>query len=427
MLESSHSTGLGRPRRLQGRRALARVLRESGTLRVEHAVDVALDLCDALAPAHENGLVHGQLAPHTVRLAFSFDRGPSDVQIFSLAAADGDSGPVDAAPLVAPEQKKLDRRIDVRVDIWAIAALVHVMVVGRPPAHDALFMPEGSVPRTLAAILDACLAADPERRPASVTVLAEAIASFASNPAERFERLADRRAVSERALKQKARLERRGLADMGDVLDRLDDNALRRARGTETATISSISAVLRTSTNEKDLDRLMSVVRENTDSARLETASRLPSLIDTEEDDEMVVPTTVRDEAYVPEAIAASPLVTAPMPMPSLPTTSPSVPAAHEVPVPAEPASSGGISTFVLGALAVCLVTTAIGFVVARMASEPSRSTAAAAPPAAAVDLRPASSTSATASGTPTLSASALPDAVLTVTPDSLPAAKKKR
>lgn len=464
---------LGRPRKPQGRRALARVLRELGALRVEHAVDIVLDVGDALVAAHENGIVHGQIATHTVQVAYSFEHGAKDVQIFALTP-EGDSGPAPAiTPLIAPEQRDRERKIDTRVDIWALGALLVTMITGRPPAPGAAKVPEGAMPRSLANVVESCLSVDPERRPANVIALAESIASFASSPPDRFEALATRRAVAERAQQQKERLERRGLADMPNVLDKLDDLAITRARGTETATIRS---VLDKPTNQRDLDRLMKVVRDNTEEARIEGASQLPSLLD-EDEDEMNIPTTMLDEGYIPEASMASPLTTiseevsrvtalpvgpveplvevlaqepTAQPVPTLVPPPPVQPQVETLPMvmPVAPseahradAPSGGVSKFLIAALMVCLATTVIGFIVARAASftppamgtiATAQASAAAAPAAPLVETaststsKPSSSAASTiTTSTPTFSPSSLPDAVLT--PDQLPSAKKKR
>ncbi|MBS2019030.1 MAG: hypothetical protein JST00_39550 [Deltaproteobacteria bacterium] len=439
-------------------------------MRVEHAVDIVLDVCDALVAAHENGIVHGQIAPHTVQVSFSFETGPRDVQIFSLTP-EGDSGPSPAlTPLIAPEQRDRERKLDARVDVWALGALLLTMVTGRPPSPGTVRVPNGAMPRSLADVVESCLSPDPERRPSTVIALAESIASFASSPPDRFEALAARRAVEERAKQQKERLERRGLADMPNVLDKLDDLALRRARGMESA---SIASVLDRPANERDLERLMKVVRENTEGSQ---ATQLTSLME-EDDDEMNVLTTMRDEGYIPSEPVGSPLTTLseevsrvtslPAPPPSVsrvapaaeetappplrteplvpPRTMPSAPAAHEVPISA-PSRPRNATWLVVAAVVVCVGTTVVGFFGARVASgtptpaapnaaaaattaappaiEPAPSAAPSASPKPIASARAATTASAT---TPTFSPSALPDAVLTVTPDSLPSAKKYR
>lgn len=233
------------------KRTLASILRQQRTLEVSDAVDVALDVCDALASAHFNGLVHGDLGPLCVRVAWPLDGAPQPVEIFSLARDDStanDAAAVQFAALLAPEQRDVRASmtprsappppassIDARVDIWAVGVLLHrmlggVVVGGRPSTLVR-------VPKALTQTIDACLAADPADRPQTVDELSERIASFASSPALRFERLAHRRAVSAR---MRVARELRRTRDTSHVLDRLDELALDRAKQEEPSLRSEI-------------------------------------------------------------------------------------------------------------------------------------------------------------------------------------------
>src|SRR4051812_4263994 len=62
---------LGRPRKVREKRTLAAWLRERGVFSTAHGVEIALDICEALSVAHENGVIHGQLGLSCVRLAFA--------------------------------------------------------------------------------------------------------------------------------------------------------------------------------------------------------------------------------------------------------------------------------------------------------------------------------------------------------------------
>lgn len=217
----------------QEKRTLASVLQEHRAIPTAQAVDVALDVCDALAAAHANGVVHGDLGPQCIRLAWPPDAGAErgqragGIDIFARADGSGATPHKQLAAIVAPEQREVGRVIDVRTDVFAVGSLLHrmlggVVLNGRPSTLVR-------VPRTLVQIIDACMAEDVNERPESVDVLTEKLASYASSPADRFQRLAARRAAAE---KLAAALAREGVREAHDALDRLDNAALTRAKVT---------------------------------------------------------------------------------------------------------------------------------------------------------------------------------------------------
>lgn len=179
----------------QEKRSLASILRDYGPLSVVDAVDVALDVCDGLANAHANGVVHGDLGLHRVRTVWP--RVPGEcVDIFSLGESDSAAFAFRASAiggLVAPEQRD-GRVVDTRADVWAVGALLHWMIAGSPPVVESLHQTLSKAPRSLLVTIEACLDVDPAKRPQSVDEIAEVIGSLASSPPERFEQLARRRA-----------------------------------------------------------------------------------------------------------------------------------------------------------------------------------------------------------------------------------------
>src|SRR5690348_2874392 len=90
------------------KRSLAAILRDHGPLRVVDAVDLVLDLCDELANAHMNGVVHGDLGVHRVRTVWPRTPGQS-VDIFALGETDTAAFEFRASAggiMVAPEQRQ---------------------------------------------------------------------------------------------------------------------------------------------------------------------------------------------------------------------------------------------------------------------------------------------------------------------------------
>lgn len=396
------------------KRSLASILREHGPMAVTEAVDLALDICDALASAHANGVVHGDLGLHRVRTTWPRAVGAS-IDIFALGENDSAAFAFRSSVsglLVAPEQRFGGRgarapstcpgaRVDLRADIWAVGAMLYAMIAGTPPASSPA--PLARVPRALAACIEACLAEDPARRPDSVDAVAEAIGSFASAPAKHFERLARRRAERERAGRA-----RTDLAEVDRVLCRLDDAALERE--VLAATIPPAAA----------LDRLaIEVLR----SAGQAGEGELSDLVD----DEMNIETVLADRPVELDPVesqraspAIAPAVTASTVAPATVWPAASMPPAHASPAPS-PARSRPWSIALGGVAAAAALV--LGIVIGvRLVQRVAAPVVASAPPAV-TDIAPPRSRGAdaplAAAATANFAAPATSPAV--ITPASLP------
>ena len=124
-------------------------LARDGPLPVNDALTVLRDVCDALAHAHRQGIVHRDIKPDNVLIAGRH----AMVTDFGIAKAMTDSTQ-DAATLttlgtilgtpayMAPEQILADPQVDHRIDIYAVGVLAFELLTGRPPfggeAHDVL-------------------------------------------------------------------------------------------------------------------------------------------------------------------------------------------------------------------------------------------------------------------------------------------------
>ncbi len=117
------------------RERLARV----GELPVHDAVKILVEVVDALACAHSQGVVHRDIKPDNVMLSgrhalvtdFGVAKAVSEAtgrqQLTTAGVALG------TPSYMAPEQAAADPHLDHRVDIYAVGAMAYELLTGRPP------------------------------------------------------------------------------------------------------------------------------------------------------------------------------------------------------------------------------------------------------------------------------------------------------
>ncbi|MHC4432035.1 MAG: protein kinase domain-containing protein [Planctomycetota bacterium] len=156
-------------------------------LKLDEALSIALQITEAMAAAHEHGVIHRDLKPSNIKIT---PEGKVVVLDFGLAKADG-SEPEDqqstatepgrvigTAAYMSPEQAR-GRPTDKRSDIWAFGCILYEMlaatipfkgetfsdtlanVLQTPPDWEAL--PERT-PANIRILLRRCLEKDPRRR-----------------------------------------------------------------------------------------------------------------------------------------------------------------------------------------------------------------------------------------------------------------------
>lgn len=123
---------------ISGESLRAKMARE-GALPVPEAIKILREIVDALAYAHNHGVVHRDIKPDNVLLS----TGHAVVTDFGVAkAVSASSGSSSLTSLgvalgtpayMAPEQAAADPNVDHRADIYSVGALAYEMLTGRPP------------------------------------------------------------------------------------------------------------------------------------------------------------------------------------------------------------------------------------------------------------------------------------------------------
>jgi tetratricopeptide (TPR) repeat protein len=159
------------------------------------------EVCSAVQHAHHKGVIHRDLKPSNILVT---KEGEPKVVDFGLARALEDEaegltltleGQWAGTPaFMSPEQAAADsKRIDTRTDVWALGAVLYVLLTGQTPhdtsgprhlvllrriADDEVRRPRG-IDGELEAILLKALDRDPDRRYESAGALARDIANYA--------------------------------------------------------------------------------------------------------------------------------------------------------------------------------------------------------------------------------------------------------
>ncbi len=118
-------------------RPLNTLIYEKGRLPVEKAVDIAVQIADALKHAHANNLVHRDIKPENILVLEDGTAKLCDMGLAKLVEreARGDSkGETVGTPLyISPEIVQGRPDIDIRSDIYSLGATLYHMLLGRPP------------------------------------------------------------------------------------------------------------------------------------------------------------------------------------------------------------------------------------------------------------------------------------------------------
>ncbi len=164
---------------------LARLLAQEGALPACHAVEICLQICDALYYAHQCGIVHRDVKPSNVMLTSRMGREIVKLTDFGIAKAFRStmrgtdrtrSGLIGTADYMSPEQSRGDP-VDHRSDLYSLGVVLYEMLTGHVPFHDVqnpvtvilnhLFKPwpiPPDMPSPLVRVLQRASAKDPDMR-----------------------------------------------------------------------------------------------------------------------------------------------------------------------------------------------------------------------------------------------------------------------
>ena len=183
---------------------LERIIQEKRPLAVEWKIDVLRQICEGLAHAHGNGIVHCDIKPANVRVSAEGEVKIVDfgIALFQSSAIAG-TGRVAGTPhYMAPEQVE-GKTVDRRADIFSVGAIAYELLAYRKPfeaesltgvmskiahdevAPDASALPGADYPGLPGVVLKA-MAKDPAERYQSLEQMRDALEALVRQAAPRL-------------------------------------------------------------------------------------------------------------------------------------------------------------------------------------------------------------------------------------------------
>jgi serine/threonine-protein kinase len=146
-------------------------------MNARRAVELSIEIADAVAEAHALGSLHSGLSPEAIGITA---KGHAKIPAFPLATVIGfdESSPDGTlADYLSPEEAQ-GERADERSDVYSIGAVLYEMVTARRPMHRGASAPSAAnakVSRELDAVVLKAVAPRGDRRYASAAAFAAAL------------------------------------------------------------------------------------------------------------------------------------------------------------------------------------------------------------------------------------------------------------
>ncbi|HBJ86211.1 MAG TPA: hypothetical protein DDZ88_20570 [Verrucomicrobiales bacterium] len=161
---------------------VAQLIASEGIVEPKRAIQITTAVCEALAFAHEEGIIHRDIKPSNIMID---KKGRVKVADFGLAKTvsldatllTGTNLAMGTPDFIAPEAFVAGMKVDQRADIYAVGVMLYQMLTGTIP-RGRFELPSGVVPQMdkgLDAVVDKAMQTDRDKRYSTATEMKVAV------------------------------------------------------------------------------------------------------------------------------------------------------------------------------------------------------------------------------------------------------------